>query len=92
LLVFWLQYFYFFQGRKGDLIIRFKVRYPNKLDGPQRQQLKAALDPQFQTSPGGTIYNRKPPATLVIPNKCICPEVDEEEKKDETNNQNSTNA
>ncbi|CAL8081010.1 unnamed protein product [Orchesella dallaii] len=73
-------------GRKGDLIIRFKVRYPNKLDAPQRQQLKAALDPQFQTSPGGTIYDRKPPATLVIPKKCICPEV-EEEKKDEMSNE-----
>jgi len=34
-------------GKKGDLIIRFNVRYPTKLNQSQKQNLRAALDPNL---------------------------------------------
>jgi hypothetical protein len=38
----------------------------------QKKNLKAALDP---TNKGGkSVYDRKPPATFVVADSCVCPE------------------
>jgi DnaJ-class molecular chaperone len=60
------------KDRKGDLIIRFKVKYPNKLTQDQKEKLKSALDPKNQV--GGSVYDKKPPVTFHVSNKCFCPD------------------
>lgn len=59
-------------GKKGDLIIRFKVSYPNKLTGAQKKAIKEALDPSKQT--GKSAYDRIPPVTFTTTERCTCPD------------------
>lgn len=71
----WYVFHYFLissSGKKGDLIIRFKVKYPNKLTEEQKRHLKSALDPSKQA--GKSAYERKPPATFTVLDRCVCPE------------------
>lgn len=66
-------------GKRGDLIIRFRVRYPNMLTQAQKLQLKSALDPSGQKGLQ-SCYDRRPPATNKGkgPKKCICPEEEDD--------------
>ena len=64
-------------GSKGDLIIRFEVKYPNTLTQSQKKAVKDALDCTVQTVPAlSSCYNKRLPETY--PAKSIlCPPMDE---------------